>query len=186
MSVPDRASSTCTWTHPPPGPTWARPRYHGDPSPDPSGPGPAALGQLRLSQPLGDPGLERTSGRRTRPPSRAQPTGNCSLKNVFGQAGCKPGKRAGPASQHAARLSFFPPHGTDPEGMPGVAGECLFRGLQFTTCVTASDGELHSWKCSSGSPESTPSSQGGKAMLEIVVLSKKLGCGSSKCNSALT
>lgn len=139
-----------------PAPTWARRRYHGDPRPDPSGPGPAAPGQLRLSQQLGDPGLERTSGRRTRPPSRAQPTGKCSLKNAFAQPGCKPGKKGRSRFPKGRATVLFPPRSTDPECIPGVAGECLCRGLQFTTCVSASNGDLHSGECSSGSPASTP------------------------------
>lgn len=89
-----------------PSPGWERPRYHGDPRPDPSGSGPAAIWQLRLPQQFGDPGRERTSGRRTRPPSRAQPTGKCSLETGFSRPGCKSGKRAGPPSQHAARPFF--------------------------------------------------------------------------------
>lgn len=90
-----------------PSPTRARPSYHGDPRADPSCPGPAATGRLPLCKVLGDPGLERTSGRRIRSPSSAQPAGNCSHKNGFARQGGKVGKRDGSSSQHLENLSIF-------------------------------------------------------------------------------
>lgn len=90
-----------------PSPTRARPSYHGDPRPDPSCPGPAATGRLPLCKVLGDPGLERTSGRRIRLPSSAQPAGNCSPKDGFARQGVTVGKRDGPSSQHPEKLSVF-------------------------------------------------------------------------------
>lgn len=70
----------------------APPRYHGDPCPDPKGPGPAETGRLRVCLQLWGPGLKLTSGRRTRLPLHAQPSGSCSLNACVGEKG-SPGSR---------------------------------------------------------------------------------------------
>lgn len=67
-----------------PFPVRRSPRYHSDPCPDPRGPGPAVTGRLRLCLQLWGPGLQLTSGRRTRLPPHARPSGSCSLNACVG------------------------------------------------------------------------------------------------------
>lgn len=122
LSVPDPASNLHV------GPPSSRPQRErapvtmATPVRTPAAPVPRRLGGSRSARCWGDPGLERTSGRRIRSPSSAQPAGNCSHKTGFARQGGKVGKRDGPSSQHPENLSVF---------------FCLFSSVRFPLPVSS-------------------------------------------------
>lgn len=155
LSVSHRASSTCTWTHPLPIPSMGAPPLPWRPPSGPQllgGPGPTASGRLGLWRLLGHPGLERTSGRRTRPPSLAHSRlGIVVRRNGVVRLSGKPEKWACPASQHATRLSFSSRKVRSPNAFWEPWVNVSWQDYNSRNAGQPARQGLHSRKCSSDS-----------------------------------